>query len=248
MINQDVGIAKRLSLLEKTGFPWRKSRLVQNKPAFFPGCNLVNFLPGTAREVTRLFGEQGAGWLYDCCSKPLQLAGDEAGTSAVLSRINRKLKAAGVTELIAACPNCLSVFQKGLEIPVKDIYTYLKESNIPCGLTRDAFQTFPPCPDRKTGAIQKAISAWTGAAIEPASGLPCCGLGIADPNQSGKALKKIQEDGRLMRPYCASCQGHLSRHGVKLMPHVLTEGLGLSENTAQGFWQGVNRMRPWFWG
>lgn len=247
MIDKTASGAGNLSLLEKKCFPWRTQNLIQNRPAFFPGCNLVNFLPETAGETARIFRDLGAGWLYDCCGKPLQLAGDQPGASSVLGRINRQLKRAGVTELIVACPNCLSVFQNGLEIPVKDIYTFLKESGIPCALSNEVLHTFPPCPDRKTGAIRKAISIWTGAVVEGAEGLPCCGLGISNPQNSGSALKKIQSDGRILSPYCASCYGHLVRNGVKMKPHILTAGLGMSEQISKGFLKGINRLRPLFW-
>lgn len=247
MISKGPLMGKKIALLEKEWFPWRRNRLVRGRPAFFPGCNLVNFLPRTARETVKLFNALDAGWLYACCGKPLQMANDEQASDRVLERIKGQLTAAGVTELIVACPNCHAVFQKALGIPVKDIFTFLKEREIPCVIRGTALQTFPPCPDRGTGTIRKAISEWTGGPVQEAAGLPCCGLGISDPEKSRKALATIRSAGLKMSPYCASCYGHLKAGGVDMEPHILSVGLGLAEAPSQGLHKAFNRMRPWFW-
>lgn len=247
MNKQRTSFGKKLSNLEKEWFPWQTGSLVPGQPAFFPGCNLVNFLPETAKKTAQIFKELNGGWLYDCCGKPLQLAGDKAAAARVTDRINSRLKTAGVTELIVACPNCLFVFKRSLEIPVRDIYTFLKERGVPCALKEKTIQTFPPCPDRGSGEIRSAISKWTGKEIREASGLPCCGLGIADPHKARNALDKIRTDGQGLSPYCASCYGHLTRHGVQMTPHILTEGLGIKERVSQGLRKSFNRMKPWFW-
>ncbi len=237
----------KISALEKEWFPWGKSRLFPGQPAFFPGCNLVNFLPATTREVMALFMEMQMGWLYDCCGRPLQLAGNSSGSNRVLRRINRKLKAAAVTELIVACPNCYLALERGLDIPVKYIYTFLKERNHPCSLSAEVIDVFPPCPDRKSGAMGRAIAQWTGSQICAAENLPCCGLAIRDPQKASQAVETIRMDERELTPYCASCYGHLRKNGINMKPHILTAGLGLSEKPSKGIRQGLNRMRPWLW-
>lgn len=247
MNNSNTSLGKWLSSIEKEWFPWGKNRLVSGQPAFFPGCNLVNFLPATAKKTIDVFREQNCGWLYDCCGKPLKMAGNQAAANRVLSRIKRRLKDAGVTELIVACPNCYSVFQKELDLPVKDIYTFLKERSVPCTIADDILQTFPPCPDRKTGVIRQAISHWADAEMIEATDLPCCGLGISNPQKARNARDKILADQRILSPYCASCYGHLRKSGVQIRAHILTQGLGLTEEAATGIKQGINRMRPLLW-
>lgn len=246
-MNKTVLIGKRLSVFEKEWFPWRKNRLISGQPAFFPGCNLVNFLPETTQATITLFRELQCGWLYECCSKPLRLAGNASGAHRVLDRIKRQLKEAAVTELVVACPNCYSVFRKELDIPVVDIYSFLKERNISCSVMDEILETFPPCPDRRAGTFRKAISQWTGALVQDAVNLPCCGLGITDPPKARKALDTILLEGQQLHHYCASCYGHLSENGAAIKPHILTMGLGLSERASAGIRKGFNRMKPWFW-
>lgn len=247
MMPKTTSLGTKLSAFEKEWFPWRKNRLVSGQPAFFPGCNLVNFLPETTRETITLFRELQCGWLYDCCSKPLLLRGNASGARRVLDRINRQLREAAVTELVVACPNCYSVFKKELELPVKDIYSFLKERNVACSVPDGILHTFPPCPDRRAGTFRKAISEWTGAAVQAAANLPCCGLGIRNPQKARKALDTILLDERQLHPYCASCYGHLSKNGAVMKPHILTVGLGLSESGSAGIRQAFNRMKPWLW-
>ncbi len=247
MNNSTTSIGKQLSLLEKKMFPWRRSCLVPGQPAFFPGCNLVNFLPETAKEIIGVFEKLGAGWLYDCCGKPLRLSGQSVEAAQVLGRINRQLQAANVSELVVACPNCVTVFQDTLAVPVKDIYTFLNERNISYMGSCESLLTFPPCPDRQSGRMQKAIAIWAGVEVRAADNLPCCGLGIRNPAGARKAMDTILLDERALSPYCASCFGHLSKNGVVMKPHILTEGLGISERGAKGMHQALNRMKPWFW-
>lgn len=247
MIDHRHSFGKRLSAQEKYRFPWRKSRLVQGRPAFFPGCNLINFLPETSREVLRIFEGAGDGWMYDCCGKPLRGMGMKAEAEVVLARIERRLVQAEVTALVVACPNCLPVFETGLSLPVMDIYTYLKERGIPCRTAPGERRVFPPCPDRREGRIRKAAETWTRSVLTPAQGLPCCGLGIAKANAANAALRKAVAGSEGLSPYCASCYGHLYRNGAQVRPHLLTEGLGLRETPAQGLSLALNRLKPLGW-
>lgn len=247
MTSNASSFGKTLSNIEKKWFPWRKNRLVHGEPAFFPGCNLVNFLPETARATVSLMGDLHCGWLYDCCGKPLLMSGDPMGALGVLERAKDALKAAAVPELIVACPNCFTVFQKELDIPVKDIYTFLKERNIGSAVKADVLPAFPPCPDRGTGAFRKAISEWSGAVVQDAPGLPCCGLGISDPQRAKRSLDTLKGTASGLHPYCASCYGHLSSHGVPMNPHILSLGLDVKETAAQGLRKGINRTKPWGW-
>lgn len=240
-------LGKKLSNAEKRWFPWRKNRIVKGQPVFFPGCNLVNFLPHTARKTIEIVEACGGGWLYDCCGKPLSYSRDHIGVSAISDRINRKLQEAEVPEIITACPNCLDQFRKTSPIPVKDIYTFLREKDIPCESRGEKIVLFQPCPDRGSGEIVQSIALWTGMEVEPQKGLPCCGLAIQNPEKARAAVERIRTCEKKLSTCCASCAGNLSRNGVALKPHMLTEGLGLEEGAAEGPRIALNRFRPMHW-
>ncbi len=240
-------LGKIWSNAEKRWFPWGASRIIKGKPVFFPGCNLVNFLPDTARKTIEIVRSCGGGWLYDCCGKPLSYSNDHDGVSAISQRIHRVLEAAQVPELITACPNCLNQFRKTSAIPVKDIYTYLKEEGVACESMGTELALFQPCPDRGRGELVESISGWTGANVVPQEGLPCCGLAIRNQERAREAVETIRSTGGRLSTCCASCTGHLSRNGVSLEAHVLSAGLGVVESPAKGAALVLNRMRPLFW-
>lgn len=238
---------RKVSCVEKRWFPWRVNRIVPGKPVFFPGCNLVNFLPQTARAAIRILATHEIGWVYDCCGKPLSIARDLNGAEAVLSRISRALEQGGATAVIAACPNCLSTLRKGLALPVQDIYTALNSLGVPWQGGVQPLTIFPPCPDRGRGELTASVGRWSGAAALPAAGLPCCGLGTAGTGSTPEALRRMRDFELTLTPCCASCTGQLQRLGVRLTPHALTMGLGVGETPAQGVMVGLNRLRPKVW-
>src|SRR5690554_4397653 len=122
MINQSNGWASKISNLEKRLLPWKTSSLKKGRPAFFPGCNLVNFLPNTSMEAINVLETLECGWIFDCCGKPLILSGDKEGFGKVLERTENLIKEHEIPEVIVACPNCHQVFKKHLSVPVTDIY------------------------------------------------------------------------------------------------------------------------------
>lgn len=240
-------VGKRLSNTEKRWFPWRRNHIVKGKPVFFPGCNLVNFLPATAQKAIEAVQSCGGGWLYDCCGKPLAYSKDNNGVEAVSERVRRALEEANVLELITACPNCFHQFNKTLSMPVKDIYTFLKEQGVPCRTTPSTIALFQSCPDRRKGEWVHSIAEWTGAEVEPQKGLPCCGLAMKDPAKARAAVEVIRNSGKPLTTCCASCTGQLYRGSVAQGPHILTAGLGIAEKPAGGMTLALNRMRPMGW-
>lgn len=237
----------RLSDLEKRFFPWKVNQLVKDKPAFFPGCNMVNFMPETTLKVLEKFRENDSGFLFDCCGKPLGLKGDPQGTQLVINRIQRQLDDSNVPELVVACPNCLQVFQKKLKTPVVDIYTYLEREGIESAFRPEHIHVFTPCPDRASHSLSDAISRLTGAGITGSEALPCCGLGIKDADQAKRAMATLHREAPVMHAYCASCYGHLVQNGVPVVSHLLSELMGIKEAPSSGLRKISNRIRPRFW-
>lgn len=234
----------RLSGVEKRWFPWRRNNVIAGRPVFFPGCNLVNFLPRTARVVTNIVSAQGDGWLYDCCGKPLMMGRDAPGANAIVKRTRNAMLERGATELVLACPNCLEMMKKHLGLPVKDIYTYLRERNIQWSGPCEGIRLFTPCPDRAEGAIARSIESWSGQGVSQEKGLPCCGLG--EKVESSK-FRFLAEEDRMLTPACASCSGQLQRMGIALTPHALAMGLGVDEPPSSGVRVGLNRLKPMGW-
>jgi fumarate reductase (CoM/CoB) subunit B len=92
MYSQTASLTKKISGLEKRLFPWKAAGLLKGRPAFFPGCNLVNFLPDTASEAVKALKDLGCGWMFDCCGKPLGLSGDQEGAAVILRRIELEIE------------------------------------------------------------------------------------------------------------------------------------------------------------
>lgn len=247
MYSPSVTLISKISGLEKRLFPWKASSLKPGRPVFFPGCNLVNFLPQTAQTAARVLQTQDCGWMFDCCGKPLSLKGDLAGSNQILARIEARIAEYQIPEMIVACPNCHQVFSQHLSIPVTNLYEYLWRVGHPSSLETSTFEVFTPCPDRSKGQIAASIEKLTGGTLMRSEGLPCCGLGMKQPSQAKKALATIQKSDPELKAYCASCYGHLSRNGVRITGHLLTEILGLEERPSAGIKKALNRLQPKFW-
>ena len=247
MYSQTDSLIKKISGFEKSMFPWKASRLKKGRPAFFLGCNLVNFLPATTYEAVKVLKTLDCGWIFDCCGKPLGLSGDSAGAMRILERIEFEIKRHEITEMIVACPNCHQVFRKNLSIPVTDIYHFLKREGYPIPMTSERINVFTPCPDRGSKQIAGSIEALTGNVLVGSGGLPCCGLGIRQPARAKQALETIKQAAHEMKAYCASCYGHLSNNGINMTGHVLSEILGLEERPSAGVKKALNRLRPKLW-
>lgn len=247
MYSQTDALTQKISGLEKSMFPWRASKLKKGRPAFFPGCNLVNFLPATTSEAVQVLKTLDCGWMFDCCGKPLGLSGDPAGAARILERIELEIKRYEIPEMIVACPNCHQVFRKNLSIPVTDIYDFLKREGYPVSMMPARIHVFSPCPDRGSKQIAGSIEALTGTELIGSGGLPCCGLGLKQPARAKQALETIKQKAPEMKAYCASCYGHLSSNGISMTGHVLSEILGLEEKPSAGLKKALNRLRPKLW-
>lgn len=247
MYSQSARWTTKISGLEKRLFPWKASSLKRGRPVFFPGCNLVNFLPETSRQAIGALNALDCGWMFDCCGKPLTLKGDHKGSTEILARIESDIAHHDIPEIIVACPNCHQVFGKNLSVPVIDIYEFLKREGYKMPPNSERTRVFTPCPDRGTGKIAGSIEALLGAEIVGSKDLPCCGLGIKQPTKAKKAIETIQKAAPEMKAYCASCYGHLSRNGVRMTGHVLSEVLGVEERPSAGLKKALNRLRPKLW-
>ena len=236
-----------MSGLEKTLFPWRAAALIKSRPVFFAGCNLVNFLPDTALETLNTLGTYGCGWMFDCCGKPLSMNGDHAGAASILNRIEMEIRRHQIPEMIVACPNCYQVFEKKLSIPVTNIYDFLKREGYQASISPSVIPVFSPCPDRGSGKMASSIEGLTGARLLSAGGLPCCGLGIRQPDKSKQALETIRKADPELKAIGASWYGHLRQNGIRIKGHLLSEVIGVKESPSKGLKMALNRMRPKLW-
>ena len=93
-------------LLEKSPYKFANYRHAKKKSVLFTGCNFPSFYPETCDKLVEEFKKFGVGVVYDCCGKPIEELGLVEEAEGIISRINKKLKEAGVEQVIMACPNC----------------------------------------------------------------------------------------------------------------------------------------------
>lgn len=254
-----------MMLLEKNNYPFRNYRHLKKrtpalereeaaekkKSVFFPGCNLPSFYPETTKTLIRLFAEQEIGVVFDCCGKPIAELGLKEREETIAEAIENKLKAYGVTELIAACPNCCSHLKASFrEIAVVGVYEKLAELGIGRRLRED-ISVFLPCPDRERKELLKQIECFVDGELNIITEAACCGLGgcaaAKEPELSRDMARGVSRAGyEKIYTYCASCAGNLTRNGCEGVTHMLAEILETNEkpDISGSF---LNRAKTKFW-
>ncbi|MBQ6439461.1 MAG: (Fe-S)-binding protein [Mogibacterium sp.] len=225
---------KNRSLIrEKKDYIYRNWKHVTAGTVFFPGCNFPSMYPKTNAALAKLFEKYGIGTVYECCGKPIGELGFADDEEKIISGIRKRMKNAGVTEIVTACPNCMAFFGDRLGIRVRSVYDKLNEIGEGNILTGD-MEFYLPCPDRSDHKWIEEIKKFIDGTVTVNDSAECCGLGgsairlekeIAD----GFVEKLRESTERNLFTYCASCVGRFRRSGLRTSDHVLPLIMGIDE-------------------
>ncbi len=200
----------------------------QQKSVFFPGCNFPSFYPETNKKIISALEEYGVGVVFDCCGKPVSELGLKEQEEKIIAGIEERLKKAGVTEVVTACPNCYSFLKSSIKsVSVISVYEKLKELGIGKAIEKD-IKLFLPCPDRKEKEWLEQITFFITGEVDIITEVSCCGLGGCaagkEPELARGMAESLKKTGyEEIYTYCASCAGNLTRNGCKETMHVLAE-------------------------
>ena len=195
---------------------------------FFPGCSLSGTRPDG---VNKVFAElhkvdPNVGIVFDCCLKPSHILGREQYVGEMFVEMNNWLVQQGVQEVLVACPNCQSMFEKlGSGLQVRTVWERLAESGLELEAASGTVTVHDPCVIRHAQPVHQAVRDLLkrqGLTVEemPHSGRTtvCCGKGGAvdmyNPELAGSwgALRKNEANGRRIITYCAGCVQALGGH------------------------------------
>jgi uncharacterized membrane protein YdjX (TVP38/TMEM64 family)/Fe-S oxidoreductase len=195
---------------------------------FFPGCSLSGTRPDG---INKVFAElhkvdPNVGIVFDCCLKPSHILGREQYVGEMFAEMNGWLVQQGVQEVLVACPNCQSMFEKlGSGLQVRTVWESLAESGFELEAASGTVTVHDPCVIRHAQPVHQAVRDLLkrqGLTVEEMlhSGRTtvCCGKGGAvdmyNPELAGswRDLRKKEADGRRIITYCAGCVQALGGH------------------------------------
>ena len=242
--------AYRLLLWEKSPYKFANHRRAEGRSVLFPGCNFPSFFPKTMEKLSAVMASHGVGVAYDCCEKPVYELGLAADAAEHVHRMEEKLRARGVEELVMVCPNCWRFLSGRIGIPMVTVYEKLRQLGEGGTVKRDAFSLYYPCPDRAERRFFADILPFLeGEVTDAFAGVQCCGLGgcaaAREPDLSRQMTAQAAEaaeDGELYT-YCASCVSNFRRKGLARAYHLLPLILGVDEAVPLGMKPLLNRMR-----
>ena len=198
------------------------------RTVFFPGCSLSGTRPGGVRSIfAELRGRDPAvGIVFDCCLKPSHSLGREVYVRTRFAEMNDWLMAMGVTEVLVACPNCQTMFDRlGQGLAVKTVWEALAEGGLQPEKAAGTVTVHDPCVIRSSPRVHGAVRtllARQGVTVEemPHSGSTtlCCGKGGAvdmlcpELASSWGERRKAEAGGRRIITYCAGCVQSLGGH------------------------------------
>ena len=236
-------------VLEKSPYKFANYRHAGKKSVLFTGCNLPSFFPETTDHLVTEFAKHDVGVIYDCCGKPIGELGLEKEEAECIARINAKLKKAGVTEVIMACPNCYYFLKGKLDAEVISVYRKMYELGIGRALEITDIPMHFPCPDRENREILEDIRPFLkGKVREAFPEVPCCGLGGCaagkEPDLAQAMADRVKNSGeKELYTYCASCICSFRRRGYDEAHHLLPMLLGIDEKVPLGRTPILNRAK-----
>ena len=225
--------ANRGLIGEKRDYRFRNWRHVTSGSVFFPGCNFPSMYPKTNAALVKLFAGYGMGTVYECCGKPIGELGLTDYEERIISGMRRRLADAGVTEIVTACPNCMSFLGDRLGVRIRSVYDKLNELGEGRMLTGD-MEFYLPCPDRTERKWLEEIKAFIDGTVTVNDSAQCCGLGGSavrhEKEITGSFVTNLVENtGGRLYTYCASCMGRFRRNGFDSADHVLPLIMGTDE-------------------
>ena len=168
------------------------------------------------------------GVLFDCCGKPVSELGLEEQEGKIIRRLNERLRAADIQEIVMLCPNCYYFLKDKLEIQVLSIYEKLSQLGIGQKVEGKG-GLFLPCPDRKETAVGIMLAPFllenpqiiegTRGAVDWEDVCRRKGTGIWPEVWHAMCRGGYEH----VYTYCASCAGNLTRNGGQGVSHLLTE-------------------------
>lgn len=236
-------------LLEKSPYKFANYRHVNKKAVFFTGCNFPSFFPETTDKLVEEFKKHDVGVVYDCCGKPIEELGLTSEAAGIIDRMNKKLKDAGVGQVVMACPNCYYFLKDRLDAEVINVYQKMKELGIGKKFGKERIPMYYPCPDRKDKRIAGDMAVFlNGEIVDAFPEVQCCGLGgcaagkEADVAQAMTDRVKHSEETELYT-YCASCICSFRRRGYEEAKHILPILMGVDEKVPLGKKPILNRAK-----
>ncbi len=236
---------------EKNDYKFRNYKKGKGKTVLFPGCNFPSFFPKTTDALIALLREKAdIGVVFDCCGKPVKELGLAKDEEKYIAGLNKRLRDAGIEEIVVLCPNCYYYLKPRLEVPMVNIYDKLTQLGLGNKIAENKANIFVPCPDKKTLELQKAFMPFIEGESENIPGVQCCGLGGCaagkEPELSAGFRNDVKERNLdNVYAYCASCAGCLCRSGVTNVHHVLVDILGTkeeSELSMRSLWNRAKRV------
>jgi len=219
---------------EKEHYLFRNYRHISSGTVLFPGCNFPSFYPVSNRKLWQLLNRyQTVGMVYDCCGKPIAELGKEEQAGKIIDKINHRLQAAGVSEVIMICPNCYYYLRSHLTVKVVSIYEKLQEWGLGYNL-EEGMNVFIPCPDKGSREWLGHMEAFLPPDYTVLEDVQCCGLGgcaaVKEPELAKAFPERLkQADYSNVYTYCGTCGGNLTRAGVREVRHILAEIIGSRE-------------------
>ena len=236
-------------VLEKSPYKFANYRHANKKSVLFTGCNFPSFFPETTEKLIEELKKHNVGVVFECCGKPIEELGLVKEAESIIEKINRKLRSAGVEQVVMACPNCYYFLKDRLDAEVISIYKKLEELGIGEKILLDRIPLYYPCPDRKNKEIAKDMYTFLdGEIIDAFPDVQCCGLGgcaagkEADTAQAMTDLVKASDEKELYT-YCASCICSFRRRGYENAKHILPMIMGIDEKVPLGKTPILNRAK-----
>lgn len=203
---------------------------------FFPGCSLSAYSPGLVGRTYEYLSEKlpGTGLLLGCCGGPAYLTGDSGTFEPISKDMASDIKSLGATQVIAACPFCLSLLkQYHPDLNPVSLYEVLDEIGVP-SRRRGAvsFNVHDPCTARYGPGIHDAVRSVMKKAGFDIVEIPhsreeshCCGMGgmvyVVDAELGRlRSARTLDETDREIVTYCATCRETLQGQGGHVV-HLL---------------------------
>jgi Fe-S oxidoreductase len=201
-------------------------------PVFWPGCSLAGMSPEVVHKTQQLLTEKlgkKVGIALDCCSDPVYQIGDFDTVRRGSLRIKKALLQHGITSIIAACTNCIKVFNKYLPgVRVDHVLEVLPHAEVRSLAGKECY-LHHPCPTYRFDAVQeraKSLLGELGAGVVEQTRPRCCGFGgnvhaLSTKLADASTAKVMAAAGNAtIVTYCMACKDRFLSKGSRVY-HIL---------------------------